>query len=74
MNIEDLPEDSDTSDDDYVPAGKEDVSEIESDGDPEEPLSDSEESKSRNKRTKKAGSKRKKKVNEDVRKISELFV
>lgn len=44
MNIEDLPDESDSSDEDYVPGVKPDeqVSEVESDGDPEDPLSDAE--------------------------------
>lgn len=42
MNIQnDLPDESDTSDEDYDPQIKEDeVSEVDSDGDPEEPFSD----------------------------------
>lgn len=44
MNIEEFPEESDSSDEDYVPGAKpeDQVSEVESDGDPEEPLSDAE--------------------------------
>lgn len=67
MNIADLPEDSDTSDEDYVPGGKpeEVVSEVDSDGDPEDPLSESEESvKAPKKRRKKTTKSRKKVKNE----------
>lgn len=43
MNKIEFPEDSDSSDDDYVPVTSNEVlSEVESDGEPEEPLSDSE--------------------------------
>lgn len=62
MNIQDdLPDESDTSDEDYDPGLKEDeVSEVESDGDPEEPFSDNEESKSRSKKRRKVKTKAKK--------------
>lgn len=62
MNIADLPDDSDTSDEDYVPGSKpeEVVSEVESDGDPEDPLSDSESANKGTKRRKrKHGTKKK---------------
>lgn len=62
MNIEDLPDDSDTSDDDYIPNTKEDIpSEVDSDGEPEELLSDSENSEKRGQKRKKKSSKIKKK-------------
>lgn len=69
MNIQDLPDESDTSDEDYDPGLKEDVvSEVESDGDPEEPLSDNEEttfkSKKRRKGKRKAKKSSKAKLNE----------
>lgn len=69
MNIENLLEDSDSSDEDYIPAEKEDVSEVESDGDPEEPLSDSEDSKNKGKKRRKT--KRKKKI-KDVPEIGNV--
>ncbi|XP_018577729.1 craniofacial development protein 1 [Anoplophora glabripennis] len=62
MNI-DLPDDSDTSDEDYVPSTKEDVpSEVDSDGEPEESISDSE-------NTEKRGQKRKKKTSKVKNKL-----
>lgn len=62
MNIQDdLPDESDTSDEDYDPGVKEDdVSEVESDGDLEEPLSDNQESKSQSKKVKRGKPKAKK--------------
>lgn len=62
MNIQDdLPDESDTSDEDYDPGIKEDdVSEVESDGDVEEPLSDNEESKPKSKKIRKGKPKAKK--------------
>lgn len=62
MNIQDdLPDESDTSDEDYDPGVKEDdVSEVESDGDLEEPLSDNQESKSHSKKVKRGKLKAKK--------------
>lgn len=59
MNIEDLPDESDSSDEDYVPVVKPDeqVSEVDSDGDPEDPLSDAENT------TKIKGKKRRKQSN-----------
>lgn len=63
MNIEDLPDDSDTSDEDYVPNIKEDIpSEVDSDGELEERLSDSETSEKRGQNRKKKSSKVKKKL------------
>lgn len=68
MNIADLPEDSDTSDEDYVPGEKpeEVVSEVESDGDPEDPLSDTEDLGKRTKKRKKKGVKSRKKQKVDL--------
>lgn len=68
MNIADLPDDSDTSDEDYVPGGKpeEVVSEVESDGDPEEPLSDTDDLDTRTKKRKKKTGKSKKKQKTDL--------
>lgn len=69
MNTEEYLEDSDSSDDDYVPDSKvEDaVSEVESDGDPEDQLSGSDDEstkgRKRTKRVKKA--KKKSKVIEE---------
>lgn len=62
MNIQDdLPDESDTSDEDYDPGIKEDdVSEVESDGDFEELLSDNEDSKSQSKKVKRGKPKGKK--------------
>lgn len=58
---DDLPDESDTSDEDYNPAAKEDdVSEIESDGDPEEPYSDCEENTTNTRKRKTSNSKTKK--------------
>lgn len=52
MNSEELPQGSDSSDEDYVPESKQEVlSEVDSDGDSEDPLSDCED-QPRNKRTK----------------------
>ncbi|KAF7281065.1 yeti [Rhynchophorus ferrugineus] len=64
MNIEELPQDSDSSDEDYVPEGKNEVlSEIESDGESEDPLSDcDEESKSSGLKRSKKGKRNKKKI------------
>nr|CAH7731172.1 unnamed protein product [Callosobruchus chinensis] len=60
MNAEDLPDDSDSSDEDYVPDEKQEaVSEVESDGDPEDILSDSEDLKKKTKRRKKCKAKKK---------------
>ncbi|VEN57162.1 unnamed protein product [Callosobruchus maculatus] len=60
MNAEDLPDDSDSSDEDYVPDEKQEaVSEVESDGDPEDILSDSEDLKKGTKRRKKYKTKKK---------------
>lgn len=81
MNIDDLPEDSDSSDEDYVPGAKpeEQVSEVESDGDPEDPLSDTEngtpssKGKKRKKQTKSARKRNKTSENriEDVNRQKE---
>lgn len=63
MNINDLlPEDSDSSDEDYIPGAKpeDQVSEVESDGDPEDPLSDAEDGSKTNG---KKGKKRRKQTN-----------
>ncbi|KAG5893869.1 hypothetical protein JTB14_005326 [Gonioctena quinquepunctata] len=62
MNDFPQDQDSDTSDEDYVPGGKqEDIpSEIDSDGDPEEPLSDSEETTSRSRKRQKPRKKKRK--------------
>lgn len=64
MNIADLPDDSDTSDEDYIPGGKpeEAVSEVESDGDPEDPLSDTEDIGKRTTKRKKKTAKSRKKI------------
>lgn len=65
MNAEEFPEDSDSSDEDYVPGSKpeEVVSEVDSDGDPEDPLSETEDLGTRNqKRRKKTGKSRRKKT------------
>lgn len=65
MNIqnEDLPDESDSSDEDFDPGIKEDdVSEVDSDGEPEEPLSGDEESNTRSKiKKRKKGMPKKKK-------------
>lgn len=65
MNNVDLPDDSDSSDEDYVPAGSNEVlSEVDSDGDPEDPISDSEKVD--------VGKRRKKKSKPNKRKASDL--
>lgn len=77
MNIQDneLPDVSDSSDEDYDPGIKEEeVSEIESDGDEEEPLSGSEETKSKTKRTKKGKTKAKKRAPKEVNESGEFFL
>lgn len=63
MNISDLPDDSDTSDEDYVPDNKQDLpSEVESDGDAEDDaLLDSDQAVVGGKRRKKTLTKSKKK-------------
>lgn len=73
MNIQnDLPDESDTSDEDYDPGIKEDeVSEIDSDGDVEEPLSDNEELKCKSRRVKKRKSKIKKQSHNTVNESKE---
>ncbi|XP_044755240.1 craniofacial development protein 1 [Coccinella septempunctata] len=62
MNVDEFPEDSDTSDEDYIPTAKpeEVVSEVDSDGDPEDPLSDSEGSPKKKRRKTNKTSKSKK--------------
>lgn len=52
MNVHELAEDSETSDEDYIPGAKpeEVVSEVDSDGDSEEPLSDSEDTPKKKRR------------------------
>lgn len=74
MNIEDLAEDSDTSDEDYVPGGKqEDVpSEVDSDGDSEDPLSDAEDVGKRGVKRKKKGAKSRKKQKNESQQSGEL--
>lgn len=64
MNVEDLPDETDSSDEEYVPGGKpeEQVSEVESDGDPEDPLSDPEEDNGKTVSSK--GKKRRKRTNQ----------
>lgn len=64
MNIEELPDESDSSDEDYVPGAKpeEQVSEVESDGDPEDPLSDAEDTSKATNSSK--GKKRRKRSNQ----------
>lgn len=64
MNIEDLADESDSSDEDYVPGAKpeEQVSEVESDGDPEDPLSDAEDGDGKKNGNK--GKKRRKRSNQ----------
>lgn len=77
MNIQndDLPDVSDSSDEDYDPGIKEEeVSEVESDGDEEEPLSDSEASKRKSKRTKKGKTKIKKRAPKEINESSEFLV
>lgn len=60
MNNLEFPEESDSSDEDYVPVVPNEVlSEVESDGDPEEGLSDSENGNA--KKVKKKGKSRKRK-------------
>ncbi|XP_044270890.1 craniofacial development protein 1 [Tribolium madens] len=62
MDPEELPENSDSSDEDYVPDKKEEnVSEVESDGDPESDLSDSENVSAKAKKRTKHSSKARKK-------------
>lgn len=75
MNIADLPDDSDTSDEDYVPGEKpeEVVSEVDSDGDPEDPLSDTEDFGKRNKKRKKKSLKARKKQKNDLNISGNLF-
>ncbi|XP_045462649.1 craniofacial development protein 1 [Harmonia axyridis] len=62
MNVEEFPEDSDTSDEEYIPGAKpeEVVSEVDSDGEPEDPLSDSEASPKKKRRKTKKGARSKK--------------
>lgn len=82
MNIDDLPDESDSSDEDYVPGAKpeDQVSEVESDGDPEDPLSDTENTtktngskgKKRRKRTNQA--KKRSKVTEESLEESKLHL
>nr|CAI5819964.1 unnamed protein product [Callosobruchus analis] len=67
MNAEDLPDDSDSSDEDYVPDEKQEaVSEVESDGDPEDNLSDSEDLKKRKNRRKRCKTKKKEAVKNET--------
>lgn len=80
MNMQDdLPDESDSSDEDYDPGIKVDeVSEVESDGEPEEPLSDCEQNKkSKSKKRKKGKLKAKKdtkiKLNENGKFLSLLL-
>ncbi|EFA00183.1 craniofacial development protein 1 [Tribolium castaneum] len=62
MDPEELPENSDSSDEDYVPDKKEEnVSEVESDGDPESDFSDSENVSGKAKKRRKQSSKPRKK-------------
>nr|XP_023026671.1 craniofacial development protein 1 [Leptinotarsa decemlineata] len=60
MNNADFNDESDSSDEDYIPQGKleEVLSEVDSDGDPEDPISESEESTSRNRKRKKLNKER----------------
>lgn len=70
MNSVEYPEDSDSSDEDYVPenAPKEVVSEVESDGDAEDPLSDKEDLGTRGStKRRKKGSKAKKKLKKEIK-------
>lgn len=63
MNNVDLPDDSESSDEDYVPEGpKEMPSEEEEDGDQEDPLTDTEDGDGKGKKRKKKGQTRRKKV------------
>ncbi|KAJ8919668.1 hypothetical protein NQ315_006196 [Exocentrus adspersus] len=67
MNVQDFADDSDTSDEDYVPSEKPDdlPSEVDSDGEPEEPVLESEEAGRKGKKRKKQASKVKKKLKDN---------
>lgn len=76
MNIQDndLPDVSDSSDEDYDPGIKEEeVSEVDSDGDEEEPLSDNEASKPKSERTKKGKTKTKKRAQKEIKQSGEFL-
>ncbi|CAH2002761.1 unnamed protein product [Acanthoscelides obtectus] len=63
MNTEDFPDESDSSDEDYIPDEKQEVvSEVESDGDPEDNFSDPEDLKKNTKGRKKGKTKKKETV------------
>lgn len=77
MNIQhdDLPDVSDSSDEDYDPGIKEEeVSEVDSDGDEEEPLSENEASKPKSKRTKKGKTKTKNRAPKEINESGEFVI